>query len=64
MSSRTSFFTAQDSLTFIQWRKAFIKAPILYYFDSKHYIQIETDVSGYAISLIVSQLPTKKSLVG
>ena len=34
----------------------FIKAPILNHFNLKRYIQIKTDVSGYAINGILSQL--------
>ena len=36
--------------------QAFIEFPILNHFDSKRHIQIETDVSGYAIGGILSQL--------
>ena len=34
----------------------FIEAPILNYFDPEDHIQIETDVSSYAIGEIFSQL--------
>lgn len=37
-------------------RQAFIEAPIFNYFNLKHYICIETDVSNYIISKILSQL--------
>ncbi len=37
-------------------RQAFIKALILYYFDLKYYIWIETNILGYAIGEIFSQL--------
>lgn len=37
-------------------RQAFIKAPILQHFDLEYYIQIKTNVSGYAIRSILSQL--------
>ena len=35
---------------------AFIKAPILCYFNPKSHIQIETDASGYVIGRVLSQL--------
>ena len=35
---------------FSKLRQAFLKALILYYFDPKRNIWIETDLSGYAIS--------------
>ena len=34
----------------------FLKALILYHFNPECYIQIETDVSGYAIGRVLSQL--------
>ncbi len=37
-------------------RQAFVKAPILNHFDPEHYIRIETNVSSYTISGILSQL--------
>ena len=37
-------------------KQAFVEVPILNYFDSKRHIQIEINVSGYAISGIFSQL--------
>lgn len=48
--SGTYFFTPESSIVFIYLRKTFIKAPIFNYFDWKHYIQIETDASVFAIS--------------
>lgn len=38
ISFEESFFTFEDSLAFIQLKKAFTKALILYYFDLKHHI--------------------------
>lgn len=38
MSSRVGFFTSKASLIFIQLRKVFTKALILYYFDLEHHI--------------------------
>ena len=37
-------------------RQAFVEAPIVNYFDPKRHIHIETDVLGYAIGGILSQL--------
>ncbi len=37
-------------------RQAFLEAPILNHFDPERHIRIETDVSGYAIGGILSQL--------
>ncbi len=37
-------------------RQAFVEAPILNYFDPERHIRIETDVSSYPISGILSQL--------
>ncbi len=37
-------------------KQAFVEAPILNHFDPKRHIRIETDVSGYAIGGILSQL--------
>ena len=34
----------------------FVKAPILYYIDLEHDIWVKTDVSGYAINKVFSQL--------
>ena len=50
------FFTLGAKLAFTKWRQAFLKAPILHYFDPKHHIRIETDASGYAIGGVPSQL--------
>ena len=43
-------------MTFSKLKQAFIKAPILYHFDPEHHIRVETDVSGYAIGRVFSQL--------
>ena len=50
----SNFLTSRARLA--KLREAFIKASILHHFDLKRYIRIETDVSGYAISNIFSQL--------
>ena len=41
---------------FTELRQAFIKAPILHHFEPERHIWVETDVSGYAISGVFSQL--------
>ena len=53
---RSAFFTPGARLTFTKLRQAFFKAPILHYLDPECHIWIETDVSGYAISGVFSQL--------
>ena len=57
----SDFFTSGAKLAFTELRQAFLKAPILYHFDSKRYIWIETDVSGYAIGRVLSQLTSDNS---
>ena len=56
-ATRESIFVALNTKkTFNHLRLAFKKASILWYFDLKSYIQIETDVSGYVIDRVLSQL--------
>ena len=50
------FLIPEAKLAFLQLREVFTKAPILHYFDSERYIRIETDISGYTIGGILSQL--------
>ena len=50
------FLTSGARKTFIKLKQAFIKASILNRFDPERHIQIETDVLGYAIGRIFSQL--------
>ena len=45
----TSYLTPIARLVFTKLRKVFTKAPILWHSDPEYHIQIETDVSGYAI---------------
>ena len=52
----SDFLTPGAKLAFIKLKQAFLKAPILYHFDLKHYIQIETNVSGYAIGRVFCHL--------
>ncbi len=50
------FLTIDARKTFTKLRQAFVEAPILNHFDSERHIQIETNVSSYAIGKILSQL--------
>ncbi len=51
-----SFLTTDAKRAFTKLRQAFLKALILNYFDLERHIRIETDISGYAIDGILSQL--------
>ena len=51
-----NFPTSNTKKAFNHLRLAFIKAPILWFFDPESYIWIETDASGYAIGRLFSQL--------
>ena len=55
------FLTPRAKLAFTKLRQAFVKAPILYHFDLEYHIRIETDVSGYAIGGVLSQLISDNS---
>ena len=50
------FLTPRAKLVFTKLRQVFFKALILYHFDSKCHIRMETDVSGYAIGEVLNQL--------
>ena len=50
----TGFFTPEARLAFTQLKQAFVKAPILHYFDPESHIRIETDATGYAIGGILN----------
>ena len=54
------FLTSDAKKTFNRLKQAFIKAPILQYFDPVFYIWTETDVSGYAIGRVLSQLTSNQ----
>ena len=56
--SEPGFLTTNAKKAFLQFRRAFTKAPILQHFDSEQYIRIETDASGYAIGGVMSQMAT------
>ncbi len=51
-----SFFIPEARKAFTKLKQAFVEARILNHLDPEHYIGIETDVSGYAIDGILSQL--------
>ena len=53
---KSNFLTPDVKKAFNHLRLAFIKAPILQHFDPESHIRIETDVSGYAIGGVLSQL--------
>ena len=52
----SDFLTPGAKLVFTKLRQVFFKAPILHHFDPERHIRIETDVSGYAIGGVLSQL--------
>ena len=52
----SDFLTPKAKLAFTELRQAFFKAPILYYLDPEPHIRIETDVLGYTIGGVLSQL--------
>lgn len=54
--SEIRFLTLKTSVAFTYFRKTYIEALILHYFDQKRYIRIETVVSSFAISRIFNQL--------
>ena len=53
---RSDFFIPRARLVITKLRQTFVKALILYHFDSERYIGIETNASGYAIGGVFSQL--------
>ena len=52
----SNYLIPDTKKTFDQLRQIFTKAPMLQHFDLEQYIQVETDVSGYAIGGLLSQL--------
>ena len=52
----SDFFILGAKLALIKLRQAFVKALILHHFNPKRHIRIETDVLGYVIEGIFSQL--------
>lgn len=53
---RARFFSLRARLAFTKLRQAFIKAHILDSFDPEYHIWVETDVSDYIISEVLSHL--------
>lgn len=53
---RVRFLIPEPRIAFTRLRKAFIKAPIFYYFDLECYMRIETDAFSFVMSRIFSQL--------
>ena len=51
-----NFLTPNAKKAFNHLRLAFIEAPILQHFDLESHIQIKTNISGYAIGGVLSQL--------
>ena len=56
---KSNFLTPDAKKAFNYLRLAFIKALIFQHFDPESHIQIETDVSGYALGRVLSQLNLK-----
>ena len=52
--AKTCFLIPEAKLAFTQLRQALVEALILYDFNPKSHIQIETNVSGYAIGKVLS----------
>ena len=52
----TGYLNPDARQAFTQLRQVFTRAPILQHFDLEYHIRIKTDVSGYAISDMLSQL--------
>ncbi len=56
VNSRTDFLTLEVKEAFIYLQKTFTKVPIFHHFDTKRHIYIKTDISKYAIGVILSQM--------
>ena len=56
---KPSFLTPDTRQAFTQLRQAITEAPILQHFDPKNYIQIKSDISGYTIGSVLSQMTSK-----
>ena len=55
-ADNSSFRTSEAKLAFLHLKQAFTESPILHHFDPKRHIRIETNVFGYAIGDVLSQL--------
>ena len=56
LNGATGYLTLNARQAFTQLKQVFTKASILRHFDLEYHIQIETDVSSYAINRVLSQL--------
>ena len=63
-STEADFLTSRVKEIFIYLQKAFTKALILRHFDLEFYIQIETDVSRYTMSGVLSQITLDQHFSG
>ena len=54
LNGAIDYLTSKTMLTFTKLRKVFTKALVLQHFDPEWHIHIKTDVSGYAISRVLS----------
>ena len=52
----SNYLISDTKRAFNQLRQAFTKAPIFQHFDLKQFIRVQTDVSGYIIGGLLSQL--------
>ena len=59
--TESGFLTPGARKAFTKLRQAFIVAPILHHFDPERHIRVKTDVSGYAIGEVFSQLTSDDS---
>lgn len=59
-SSKTDFLIPKAQIGFIQLRKVFTKALILHHLDPERHIQNDTDVFGYAIGGVLSQMTSNQ----
>ena len=54
------FLNSRAKKAFNCLKQAFTKVSILQYFDSEYYIRIKTDVLGYAIRWVLSQISSNQ----
>ena len=59
MKAGPKFLTPNARIVFNYLWLAFIKAPILWHFDPKYHIWIETDALSYAIGGMLNQLTSR-----
>lgn len=57
------FLTFKTKKAFNHLKQIFAQAPILQYFNLKRYIQIKTNISGYAIDNVLSQLSSDQLIL-